>query len=55
MINLAKSVTKLTIARLSVKPCALFAGDSWKDRDEAAEKVYINSKESKHKIMKDKL
>jgi hypothetical protein len=46
IMNLLKSTTKLAIARLTTKPAALFAGDSWKERDEAAEKVYINRRES---------
>ena len=32
--------------QLAYKPLARFSGDNWKDRDEAAEKVYISQAES---------
>lgn len=44
MMNFVRSTTKIAITRLTIKPSALFAGDNWKERDEAAEKVYINRK-----------
>ena len=32
--------------QLAYRPLARFSGDNWKDRDEAAEKVYISQAES---------
>ncbi len=43
-MNLIKGTTRLLMRTVTVRPVAGFAGDSWKDRDEAAEKVYINRK-----------
>lgn len=45
-MNLIRSTARFAINRLVMTPAANFAGDNWKDRDEAAEKVYINRKES---------
>lgn len=43
-MNLIKGTTRLLVRTMTARPIAGFAGDSWKDRDEAAEKVYINRK-----------
>lgn len=43
-MNLLSTTTRFALTRLIIKPSATFAGDSWKDRDEAAQKVYINRK-----------
>ncbi len=43
-MNLIKATTKFCIRRITLTPVRAFAGDSWKDRDEAAEKVYISTK-----------
>ena len=43
-----KRVTSLAMRMpITYRPVALFSGDKWKDRDEAAEKVYISQTESK--------
>lgn len=43
-MNLIRSTTRFALRILTARPAATFAGDNWKDRDEAAEKVYINQK-----------
>lgn len=43
-MNLINNCSRFAIKRILTRPTAAFAGDSWKDRDEAAEKVYINRK-----------
>lgn len=40
--------------RMTKRPVCLFSGDKWKDRDEAAEKVYISQAESKHDVNQNK-
>jgi hypothetical protein len=35
-MNLLSTTTRFALTRLIIKPSAAFAGDSWKDRDEAA-------------------
>jgi hypothetical protein len=46
-----KKITSL-FTRLNVRaPVYGFAADNWKDRDEAAEKVYITQAESKKMSM----
>lgn len=42
-MNFVRSATNIAITRLTIKQSAFFA-DTWKERDEAAEKVYINRK-----------
>ena len=49
-----KTTARFALRTLNVRPVSCFAGDSWKDRDEAAEKVYISQKESKCNLTKDK-
>lgn len=49
-----RTTARFAIRSLNVRPVSCFAGDSWRDRDEAAERVYINQKESKFTIMQDK-
>jgi hypothetical protein len=44
-MNLLKT-TALALRRLTTRPLSTFAGDSWKDRDEAAEVVFLKQKES---------
>ena len=46
MISLRKITSFGKIIKLQQKQVALFA-DNWKERDEAAEKVYITRAESK--------
>lgn len=41
---LINTCSRLAIKRIIPVSTQAFAGDSWKDRDEAAEKVYINRK-----------
>lgn len=43
-MNLIKAATKFGIQRLTYTSVTPFAGDSWKDRGEADEKVYISKK-----------
>ncbi len=45
-MNLIRTTTRFALNRLIMTPLNAFAGDQWKDRDEAAEKVYISRKES---------
>lgn len=44
-MNIIKATTRLALRATTFRPIALKA-DQWKDRDEAAEKVYITRKES---------
>lgn len=46
-MNIFRATYKLTLRSTVFRPLAL-ASNQWKDRDEAAEKVYITRKESKH-------
>lgn len=43
-MNLIRTTTRFAINRLVMTSVNSFSGDSWKDRDEAAEKVFINRK-----------
>lgn len=43
-MNLINTCSRFAIKRLMTTSTRAFAGDSWKDRDEAAEKVFINRK-----------
>jgi hypothetical protein len=43
-MNIIRVATQLGLRRLTTVPVSGFANDSWKDRDEAAEKVFINRK-----------
>ena len=52
MISSFRKLASVTL-RLQTKPVYFFA-DSWKDRDEAAEKVFISQAESNHSITKNK-
>lgn len=45
-MNIIKATTRLAIRATTFRPVAAFGSDQWKDRDEAAEKVYITRKES---------
>ena len=45
-MNLLKATTRLALRSATFRPVAL-SSNQWKDRDEAAEKVYITRKESK--------
>ena len=45
-MNLIRTATRCALNRLIMTPLNTFSGDQWKDRDEAAEKVYISRKES---------
>ena len=43
---LMQALKRITTAamhmKLAYRPAAMFSGDKWKERDEAAEKVYIS-------------
>lgn len=39
-----RSAARFALSRITVTPVSSFASDFFKDRDEAAEKVYINRK-----------
>lgn len=43
-MNLIRTTTRFALNRLIMTPVNTFAGDQWKDRDEAAEKVFISRK-----------
>jgi hypothetical protein len=43
-MNLIKGSTRLALRKLTVRPVSYFAGETWRDRDEAAEKVFISQK-----------
>ena len=43
-MNLIKGTTRVVLRAIIAQPKAGFAKDFLKDRDEAAEKVYINKK-----------
>jgi hypothetical protein len=54
MLTLRKVATSLlrsTMPAVSYQ----FSNDRWKDRDEAAEKVYINEQESNYALMQNRL
>lgn len=53
-MNLIKGSTRLALRNLRVTPVSYFAGDAWKDRDEAAQKVFISQRESTLVLTKNK-
>jgi hypothetical protein len=53
MISLRK-IASLAV-KLPFRNVAPFAGGNWKDRDEAAEKVYISQAESNNHTIQNKL
>ena len=47
MMQALRKISMVAICmQLAYRPLARFSGDNWKDRDEAAEKVYISQAES---------
>ena len=38
--------TKMLFRRLAIKPIATFTSGKWKDREDAAENLYVNQTES---------
>lgn len=52
MISLRK-IAAMTV-KLPFRNVAPFAGNNWKDRDDAAEKVYISQSESNNHSMQNK-
>lgn len=45
-MNIIKASTRFALVRAFTRPSAIFRNSNWKERDEAAEKVYISQKES---------
>lgn len=52
-MNIIKITARLALRTTTFRPTALLS-NQWKDRDEAAEKVYITRKESKFALIQER-